>query len=539
MKLLVDVWCAVQTVAVCIIDNSQNVAVGAIGVLLNYYVSICVVLSSAADLLSLSDTGYGTALKAFVVVAVYSDVNAILIHLVGAGDNVIALENDMTLRLSLDTGNCNCFDANIAVLDSDELVAIVAVYQYRTLSQSTMTYLAVGLQNYVLRTVPSLEYGRLIVVLAVLGVVRISSQVSVAVIRASAANLSGTSGDNQNASRLNAVGLLGSVSDYVAQAACTNLQVVDGLASSNLNVLVNTGGTSNCIVHVDNNCIIADQELAAVNLVLRVNSASRNVRSGIIASHVAKTQSLQGVSAVAASRVGEQVVNSGTDKGSLIKQIYIGDYIFEDLNNDGVIDEKDQTFLGSPLPKFTYGINNTFNYKNFDLTIFLYGSYGNKAMNYLSRRITNPNSSGNVHASVANHARLGYLDGNSDNTDVWNMYILPGSNGLCRMSVNDANDNDRISSRYVEDASFLRIQNIALGYTLPKNWLKKLKIENARIYANIKNVYTFTGYDGYDPEIGSTQAQYSYSGQSMLMYGVDTGRCPSPRIYTFGIDLTF
>lgn len=238
-------------------------------------------------------------------------------------------------------------------------------------------------------------------------------------------------------------------------------------------------------------------------------------------------------------RVGEQVVNSGTDKGSLIKQIYIGDYIFEDLNNDGVIDEKDQTFLGSPLPKFTYGINNTFNYKNFDLTIFLYGSYGNKAMNYLSRRITNPNSSGNVHASVANHARLGYLDGNSDNTDVWNMYILPGSNGLCRMSVNDANDNDRISSRYVEDASFLRIQNIALGYTLPKNWLKKLKIENARIYANIKNVYTFTGYDGYDPEIGSTQAQYSYSGQSMLMYGVDTGRCPSPRIYTFGIDLTF
>lgn len=62
-------------------------------------------------------------------------------------------------------------------------------------------------------------------------------------------------------------------------------------------------------------------------------------------------------------RVGEQVVNSGTDKGSLIKQIYIGDYIFEDLNNDGVIDEKDQTFLGSPLPKFTYGINNTFNYK--------------------------------------------------------------------------------------------------------------------------------------------------------------------------------
>lgn len=238
-------------------------------------------------------------------------------------------------------------------------------------------------------------------------------------------------------------------------------------------------------------------------------------------------------------RVGDQVVNSGTGKGSLVRQIYVGDYIYEDLNNDGVIDAKDQTFLGSPLPKFTYGINNTFKYKNFDLTIFLYGSYGNKAMNYLFRRITNPNSSGNVHKIVANHARLGYLDGNSENTDVWNMYILPGSNDLCRMSINDANDNDRISSRYVEDASFLRLQNIVLGYTLPRKWLKKLKIENVRIYTNLKNVYTFTGYRSHDPEIGSTQGQYSYSGQSMLMYGVDTGRCPSPRIYTFGVDLTF
>ena len=233
-------------------------------------------------------------------------------------------------------------------------------------------------------------------------------------------------------------------------------------------------------------------------------------------------------------------MNAGTDKGSLVKQVYIGDYIFEDVSNDGIIDEKDQTFLGSPLPKFTYGINNTFKYKNFDLSIFLYGSQGNKAMNYLSRRLKNPNSSGNVHQEVNNYARLGYIDGNSANNNVWNICILPGANpSQPRMSVNDANDNDRISNRIVEDASFLRIQNIVFGYTLPKSWLRKLKIENARVYANIKNVYTFTGYSGYDPEIGSTQAQYSYSGQSMLMYGVDTGRCPSPRIYTFGIDLTF
>lgn len=239
-------------------------------------------------------------------------------------------------------------------------------------------------------------------------------------------------------------------------------------------------------------------------------------------------------------RTGACVENANTDKGGLLKQVYIGDYIFEDLNNDGIIDEKDQTFLGSPLPKFTYGINNTLKYKNFDLSVFLYGSYGNKAMNYLARRTKNPNSSGNVHEEVNRYARLGYVDGNESNKNVWNIYVLPGADpNQCRMSVNDANDNDRISSRIVEDASFLRIQNIVLGYTLPKNWLRKVKIENARIYANIKNVYTFTGYSGYDPEVGSTQAQYSYSGQSMLMYGVDTGRCPSPRIYTLGIDLTF
>lgn len=225
----------------------------------------------------------------------------------------------------------------------------------------------------------------------------------------------------------------------------------------------------------------------------------------------------------------------------LANSIFVGDLIFEDRNNDGMIDDKDRDFMGSPLPKFTFGFNNTFRYKDFDFSLFLYGSYGNKAMNWLRRRLDDPNSTSNKAKYTINYARMGYYDGNPENKDVWNVYVLPGADAsLPRISVgSDYNENMRVSNRIVEDASFLRIQNIVLGYNLPKRWTRKLGLEKLRVYANIKNVYTFTGYSGYDPEIGSTQAQYSYSGQSMLMYGVDTGRCPSPRIYTFGLDLTF
>jgi hypothetical protein len=161
-------------------------------------------------------------------------------------------------------------------------------------------------------------------------------------------------------------------------------------------------------------------------------------------------------------------------------------------------------------------------------------------MNWIRRRIDNPRSSGNLRKSTGNYARLGYLDGDSANADIWNVYVLPGAESdQVRLGASDPNDNSAVSSRFVEDASYLRIQNISLGYTLPKRWTTKIRLDKLRVYATLQNVYTFTGYTGYDPEIGSTQGQYSYSGQSMLMYGVDTGRIPTPRIYTFGIDLTF
>ena len=225
---------------------------------------------------------------------------------------------------------------------------------------------------------------------------------------------------------------------------------------------------------------------------------------------------------------------------NLASYTYIGDLIFEDINEDGIIDDEDRTLIGSPLPKYIFGFNNTFNYKNVDLTIFFYGSIGNKAFNWLRRRIDDPRSRGNLRSATANYAHLGYYDGNSDNNDIWNIHVLPGADpGQVRMGAVDPNNNAAVSSRFVENASYLRLQNLSLGYNLSKKITSKLRVEKLRVYTNLQNVFTITKYKGYDPEIGSSQGQYSYSGQNMLMYGVDVGRIPSPRVYTIGFDLTF
>lgn len=103
---------------------------------------------------------------------------------------------------------------------------------------------------------------------------------------------------------------------------------------------------------------------------------------------------------------------------------------------------------------------------------------------------------------------------------------------LPRAIIGDPNDNDRISDRYVEDGSYLRLKNLALGYTFPKKIVKTLGVENLRVYCNIQNLFTITGYDGYDPEIG-------VSTMSVNVMGVDYGRYPSPTTYSFGLNMSF
>lgn len=223
----------------------------------------------------------------------------------------------------------------------------------------------------------------------------------------------------------------------------------------------------------------------------------------------------------------------------------VGDLLFKDLNGDGIIDDNDKTFLGNGLPDFTFGWNNTFTYKQFSLTIFMYGSVGNKVFDWTRRRMDDPSltpggAAWNKYVRTGNYARWDYADGNSGNTNIWNIFVAQSADpSIPRIDNLHSNYNSRVSDRYVEDASYLRIKNITLTYSVPKRLIKKYYLADLRLSANIQNVCTFTGYTGYDPEVGSQNGQYSMTGQGMLMYGVDTGRVPAPRSVIFGVEATF
>jgi TonB-dependent starch-binding outer membrane protein SusC len=192
-----------------------------------------------------------------------------------------------------------------------------------------------------------------------------------------------------------------------------------------------------------------------------------------------------------------------------------GDVKFADLNGDKVINEKDKTFIGSPHPDFTLNVINEFNYKNFDLNVFLRGVYGNEAYNLLRRDIAGTGAWHNQSRDVLNR----WTPTNPEGTE-------PRSNG------NDPNQNRRVSDRFVEDASYLRLQNVVLGYNLPKSVYNRFKMTNFRIYASGQNLFTISKYSGYDPEIGAYN-------QSPLISGVDNGRFPVARSLTIGANVNF
>ena len=221
-------------------------------------------------------------------------------------------------------------------------------------------------------------------------------------------------------------------------------------------------------------------------------------------------------------------------EGSTISEsgTWIGDYIFADINGDGVINNQDCTFIGDPQPDFTYGIGNTFSWKGFDLSIFFNGSYGNDILNLTGRELSDVRVNSNLLKECAGYAKLGVIDPNLPDNDFRNLYVTNPGSRLPRLSASTTNANNRVSDRYVEDGSYIRLQNISLSYTLPKSLVTKLKLQNVKVYMNLQNVYTWTNYSGYDPEVG---AMYG----DALMTGVDYGRYPSPRIYTFGLNISF
>ncbi|SHM17685.1 SusC/RagA family TonB-linked outer membrane protein [Flavobacterium saccharophilum] len=209
-------------------------------------------------------------------------------------------------------------------------------------------------------------------------------------------------------------------------------------------------------------------------------------------------------------------IQFGQPVGTGAGETALGDVRYVDVNNDGKIDANDKTFIGNPHPKFTYGFTNNFKYKNVDLSVFLQGSYGNDVMN-LTRR------GGTTNASLYDNQLVEALDYYS----ATNM----GSNNP-RPIADSANNNLLISDRYVEDGSYLRIQNITLGYSLPQDVISKYKMSRLRLYASAQNLYTFTDYSGYDPEIGSFN-------QNVLLSGIDNGRYPVARTFLVGLNVEF
>lgn len=186
-----------------------------------------------------------------------------------------------------------------------------------------------------------------------------------------------------------------------------------------------------------------------------------------------------------------------------------GDIKFVDTNGDGVIDSKDQTKIGDPFPAFTMGWNFNIEYKNFDFTAFLYASIGNDIYRAYERNANYTNKFRNI---------LARWTGPNTTNDAKNP----------RYSFTDANNNARVSERYVEDGSFVKIKNLQLGYTLPTS-ITKGHLDRIRIYLQVKNAYTFTKYTGFDPEISG----------GILGSGVDLGAYPQARTYSAGIDVKF
>ena len=199
----------------------------------------------------------------------------------------------------------------------------------------------------------------------------------------------------------------------------------------------------------------------------------------------------------------------------------IGDIRFKDLNDDGKIDAKDQAAIGSAIPDFTYSFTNNFKYKNISLSVVLTGSQGNEIYNF-TRHYTDGiypgfgDRFGNVSTQVSNAFEAGV----NENTDV------------PRITLNDPNGNGRISNRFVEDGSYLRIQNVSLSYDLPSKIFKESIISKIRLYANVQNLYTFTKYSGFDPALGNLD-------QNITLSGIDLGRYPVPRTISMGMNLEF
>jgi len=193
-----------------------------------------------------------------------------------------------------------------------------------------------------------------------------------------------------------------------------------------------------------------------------------------------------------------------------------GDPKVRDVNNDGKIDANDRAILGNYQPDFSWGMTNTFGYKDVEFTFMLNGVSGAEIMNQQARYFKSFNGDRNAYKYVTNY---------------WKSESDPGNGKINKPRVTQNTVQSLGSSYWVEDGSFVRIKNIRLGYNMPKSVLSALKVSGLKLYVNLENVYVFSDYSNYDPE-GSTY-------QAGALVGFDYGAYPSPFTATAGINLTF
>lgn len=190
----------------------------------------------------------------------------------------------------------------------------------------------------------------------------------------------------------------------------------------------------------------------------------------------------------------------------------VGDRKYLDLNNDKKIDDSDRRIIGNAQPEFLGGINNNFSYKGLDLTIFLQGSYGNKILN-------------------ANRFELEYLNGTTNqDRDMLKRWTPENTNTDIPRAASTRPAN-RISTRQIEDGSYLRLKNIQLGYNLPAAMLKAVNVQSVRVYVTAQNLITWTKYSGYDPEVNRF-------GQDSRSQGFDYASYPAAKTFLFGLNIS-
>jgi len=196
----------------------------------------------------------------------------------------------------------------------------------------------------------------------------------------------------------------------------------------------------------------------------------------------------------------------------------VGDMKFKDLNNDGKIDTNDRQILGNGFPKLNFGINLGATYKDWDFNLYMYGVLGQDILSYSAMKMSSMRQ-------LDDQCTPNIL------TEAYDQAFRNGSGSLPRLSIIDSNRNYRVSDLWVKNGDFLRISNLQVGYTLPKNIANMLSIQKARVYVGVNNLLTISGYNKYgDPECGIGNVIYA---------GLDTGRYPQPRTYMAGINVTF